>query len=162
MAEPVKTNKEKFQEAGGELARGAAAMADKFKSILIGGKDSAKAGLGGIAGFVKGIGDTAVSIVTGTGKVAGKTMGRFPILAGAAVAIGATVAVKKWMDGREKSQELEAARNANELMETRLANDALAGQMKSMPQFNNPEARADFVKKYAEQRAASQQQATAR
>ena len=156
-------NTDKVKNAGNELAKGGVAVVEVFKSVLVGGKGKAAGALGGIAGFIKGIGNTAVSLGTGTAAIVGKSMQNIPRVTAVAVTIGAVIGVNKWMNNRKKSKELESVQNTNELMETRLANDAIAGQLKAgdVPPFDNQETRADFVKKYGE-RPPQQQPAAAR
>lgn len=156
MADPkidkLKQTAENIQGAG-------EAVGGVFKNLFVGSKDKASGAVGGIAGFVKGIGETAFNIANGTVNIAAKTVQKFPKLTAAAAVIGAAVGVKKWMDNREKSKELDNARDTNALLETKLANDALEAQLQSgKPVFDNPNARTDHVAKLA---AAQAQQAAA-
>lgn len=146
--------------------KAAEAVGGVFQSFFTGGQKTAGGAIGGVAGFVKGVGDTAFGIANGTVNTAFKVASTFKKTTAVALVIGAGVAVKKWMDNREKNQALDNARATNELMETKIANDTVQAHLESgKPIFDNPEARADFVKKYGDRSAnaaQSQQQANAR
>ncbi len=148
---------DKLQQTGENLKDAGEAVGGVIQSVFVGSKDKANGAVGGIAGFVKGVADTAFNLANGTVNIAAKTVQKFPRLSGVAVVIGAAIGVKKWMDNREKGKDLDNARAANELMEARIANDTVQAHLDSgKPVFENPAARADFVRKYAEQRAAQQ------
>jgi len=149
MKETAQHGKEAAEAVGGVI-----------KKTIMGSKDAAGNAAGGVWGFVKGIGDAAFSLANGTASIAFKTVKKFPILATAAAVIGGAIGVKKFLDNREKAKNLDSARDANALLETRIANDTLEAHLQSgKPVFENEAARADFVKKYTEQRAAQQQTA---
>lgn len=164
MANQYTDKMKQTAETGKEAAE---AVGGVFKNVLVGGKnkasnavDAAGGAIGGIAGFAKGIADTAFNIANGAANVAFKVVKKFPRLSAGAVVIGGAIGVKNWMDNREKNKELDVARSSNELMETKIANDMVQAHLESgKPVFENPEARADFVKKYAEQQRVAQQSA---
>lgn len=157
---------DKMKKTAENIQGAGEAVGGVFQKIFTGSKDKASGAVGGIAGFAKNVGDTAFTIANGTVSIAAKTVKAFPKLSAAAVVIGGAIGVKKWMDNREKGQALDNARATNELMETKIANDTVQAHLESgKPIFDNPEARADFVKKYGDRSAnaaQSQQQANAR
>lgn len=162
MADPVRTNTDKVKQTLQNGAEAGQAIGGVVKDFFVGSKNKASGAVGGVAGFVKGIGNTAVSIATGTADVAFKTATTFKKTTTVALVIGAVIGIKKWMNNRDKSKDLEAARNANELMETKLSNDAVEAHMKSgKPVFDNDVA-GNTAAKVAATRAAQAQMANAR
>lgn len=147
------------------LADGAGAVFGAARDALVGGGGGAKKAAGGLLGLVKETGDKMLRIAGGAMSITGKTMKAFPGVTALVVAGAAAIGIKGYLDKRAKNKELETMRSANELGETTLANNALEAQVRAqgaMPQFDNPDARNDFVARQAAAKPQLQQQGATR
>lgn len=146
---------ESLKGAGGSLAEGGKAVLGAVKDMAVGGTSAAGGAVGGIAGFAKNIFDNALRIVGTAGKTVGGIMQKAPKTTIVVGLIAGVMALRAHGKKRGKQAELEQLRGTNDLGETALANNAMAGQLGAQPDLN-PDAKADFVKKYGN-RAAQQQ-----